>query len=113
MLGVAGGGECAGIAGASSGSYSTALLRNVAALYFPVSLDLSSTAKTFTPRLWASTSAFAIGADVKLYACIRMCYLAAVNSRTTASVAPPPGEKYMATQAGENVSAVCPDGLQH
>src|SRR5215831_9386842 len=84
------------------------LLRNVAALYFSVSLDLSSTASTLTPRLWASTSALAIGADVRLYACIRICCLAAFTSRTTAPVTPPPGEKCTATRAGANVSTVCP-----
>jgi len=36
----------------------------VAALYFSVSLDLSSTATTFTPRLWVSTRALAMGAEV-------------------------------------------------
>lgn len=56
-----------------------ASLRNVAALYLSVSLDLSSTARTFTPRLWASTRALAMGAEVKLYACISTCVLAAVQ----------------------------------
>src|SRR5262245_15631173 len=82
--------------------------RNVAALYFSVSLDVSSTARTLTPRLWASTRALAMGAEVKLYACTRICCVAAFTSRTTASVAPPLGEKYTATRAGENVSAACP-----
>ncbi len=42
-----------------------------------VSLDLSSTARTLTPRLWASINALAIGAEVKLYACTRICWVAA------------------------------------
>ena len=64
-----------------------ALTRKVAALYLSVSLDLSSTAKILTPRLWASTKAFVIGAEVKLYACTRICLVAACTSRTTTSVA--------------------------
>src|SRR5438067_698147 len=72
--------------------------RNVAALYLSVSFDLSSTASTGTPRLWASTRALAMDADVKLYACTRICCVAAFTSRTTASVAPPFGEKYTATR---------------
>src|SRR5262249_14873762 len=67
-----------------------------------------STARTLTPRLWASRRALAMGADVKLYACTRIWVVAAFTSRTTASVAPPLGEKYTATRAGENVSAACP-----
>src|SRR5262249_39401221 len=84
------------------------LLRNVAALYLSVSLDLSSTARTLTPRLWASTRTLAIGAEVKLYACTRICCVAVFASRTTASVAPPLGEKYTATRAGEKGTAACP-----
>ena len=41
----------------------------------------------------ASTSALAMGADVKLYACTRIVLLAAASSFTTASVQPPLGEK--------------------
>src|SRR5713101_3179861 len=82
-----------------------ALTRNVAALYFSVSLDLSSTARTFTPRLWASMRALAIGAEVKLYACTRIWCVAAFTSCTTASVAPPFGEKDTATRAGVNSAA--------
>src|SRR6266446_1102955 len=85
-----------------------ALTRNVAALYFSVWFDLSRTANTLTPRLWASTSALAMGAEVKLYACTRICCCAALTSRTTASMAPPLGEKYTATRAGEKDSAACP-----
>ena len=56
------------------GVWMPALTRKVAALYLSVSLDLSSTAKILTPRLWASTKAFAIGAEVKLYACTRISF---------------------------------------
>jgi hypothetical protein len=86
-----------------------ALLRKVAALSLAVSLDLSNTARTLTPCLWASTKALAMGAEVKLYACISTCVLAAFSSRMTASVAPPFGAKYTATRAGEKVSAACPE----
>src|SRR5215475_6743630 len=41
------------------------LTRKVTALYFGVSLDLSSTTRTLTPRLWASFNALAIGAEAK------------------------------------------------
>src|SRR5215510_2551029 len=81
------------------------LTRKVAALYFCVSLDLSSTARTLMPRLCASMNALAIGAEVKLYACTRICWVAAFTSRTTASVAPPCGEKYTATRADVKSSA--------
>jgi len=43
-----------------------AFTRNVAALYFSVLFDLSRTASTSTPRRFASTRAWAIGAEVKL-----------------------------------------------
>lgn len=43
-----------------------AFLRKVAELYFSVRCDLSRIAWTFMPRLWVSSSALAIGADVKL-----------------------------------------------
>src|SRR5438552_17738021 len=43
--------------------------------------DVSNTARTVTPRLWASTSALATGAEVKLYACPRLCCAAACTSR--------------------------------
>jgi hypothetical protein len=63
--------------------------RKVAPLYFCVSLDLSSTARNLTPRLCASINALAIGAEVKLYACTRICCWAACTSCITAAVAPP------------------------
>ena len=44
------------------------LLKNVAELYLAVRWPESSTTWTNTPRLCASGSAFAIGAEVKLYA---------------------------------------------
>src|SRR5262245_28871100 len=45
-------------------------------------------------------NALAIGEEVNLSACTSICWVAACISRTTASVAPLFGEKYMATRAG-------------
>jgi antirestriction protein ArdC len=39
--------------------------------------NLSRSACTFTPRLWASRSALAMGALVKAYACTSTCFCAA------------------------------------
>jgi hypothetical protein len=49
----------------SMSGWMPALCRKVAALYLPVSFDVSRTARTFTPRLCASTRALAIGEEVK------------------------------------------------
>ncbi len=48
---------------------------------------------TLTPLWWAGTRVFAIGADVKEKACIRMDLCAWSSSLTMAAVAPPFGEK--------------------
>lgn len=70
-----------------------ALFTRSAELYFVDSCDLSRTTVTFTPLLCASTRAFAIGAEVKEYAWTRISFFAFPSSWTTASVAPPFGEK--------------------
>ena len=67
--------------------------RKSTSLYFSDRWLLSMMAWTFTPRLWASSRALAIGADVKEYACIRTVDLALPSSLTTASVQPPFGRE--------------------
>ena len=57
---------------------------------------------TFTPLLCASTRAFAIGAEVKEYAWTRTSFFAFPSSRTTASVAPPWGEKKTSVTCAAN-----------
>jgi hypothetical protein len=73
------------------------LARNVAEVYFAVRWLLSRIAVTLTPRLWASMSAFAMGAEVKEYAWMRISERAAAISRTILSVQEPPGVKQRLT----------------
>src|SRR5581483_8066105 len=74
--------------------------RKVAEEYFSVRWLLSRITCTLTPRSWAATSALAMGAEVKLYAWTSTLALAACNSSTTASVQPPSGEKWTASDDG-------------
>src|SRR5262249_51513116 len=73
------------------------LARKSAAEYLSVRFDLSGIASTRTPRFLASTRAFAIGADVKLYACTRMLVLASPKAFTILSVQSSPGVKHTVT----------------
>src|SRR5664279_277437 len=79
-----------------------ALLRKVADEYFAVRWLLSRTTVTFTPRLCAASRAFAIDADVNEYACTRISFFAFPSSMTTASVAPPWGEKKTSVTCAAN-----------
>jgi hypothetical protein len=62
------------------------------------------------PHNSVECGALATGAEVKESACTRISVVAAFSSRTTASVAPPDGEKYTATRAVVKSSAVATHG---
>jgi hypothetical protein len=78
----------------------------VADVYFSFRWLLSSIASTLTPRLYAYSRAFAIGADVNEYAWTRISDFASLISLTMDSVHPPLGEKQTFVMSAWKANAV-------